>query len=126
MKMYIGVTVDFEGDSDLLNEIPKKAHITLAYGEVIPTERMYFDEFYGLLIPMTKIEYWEHVDLTVVRMRPIQPLVNAFNDLKASGAPYEYEFKPHITLCKGNQVEKWKGLLDCTAFLSTPYIKIKE
>lgn len=74
---------------------------------------------------VTEIEYFPGADVTVARVGSDTAWV-AFLYYKELGLEYEHEFKPHITLCKGNYVTLYRHLVGESVIIGDSYIGFLE
>ncbi|MGL5014332.1 MAG: hypothetical protein ACRC6V_08605 [Bacteroidales bacterium] len=74
---------------------------------------------------VTDIEYLKGGDVTVARIFSDTAWAD-FLYYQELGLEYEYEFKPHITLCKGNHADKYNHLIGESVIMGEAYIGFLE
>lgn len=114
--MYIGAhvipmnRVDKDEVEYTLGE--NKLHVTLAYDEVGATSMFDINQL-GILknaaLRIKDVTYWDKADVTVAEL-DCERLHVAQQTLDAAGFGYNYEFRPHVTLGKGD-LTKTVGIL---------------
>jgi hypothetical protein len=102
----------------------KDLHVTTMFSDLVPTSRLYGGIESGLA-KVIDVQYWKEPDITVLKLKaPIA--VRHYNDYTELGFIYDHEYIPHATLCKGNQKNKYLGLIGEVMTLSDPYVRLFE
>ena len=101
-------------------------HLTLCFMDIKETEKLDLNictsNLYGRVL---KIEYWSHVDLTVAIIDIPKELSDIKEKLNKSGFTYNHEFKPHLTLCKG-QTNEHDWIIGNTVLFGHTYLRLKD
>lgn len=123
IKLYAAVVLQSQ------HETLDGKHITVAFSDVLPTDKLHClqaIESLPIVAVVMAVEYWERADITVARF-----VAETFEDVKGvfenAGFTYnDHEFKPHVTLDKGNKVSEYEHLVgQCVSPIDT-YIRIKD
>lgn len=105
-----------------------KPHVTLSFGDVKDIS-VSADQLAGPLPAssiVTSIEHFAGPDLTVAILDP-QDWAEVREVYNRVGLDYkDYDFKPHITICKGNKVDKYKDLVGRLFIVLDVIFKIKD
>lgn len=101
-------------------------HLTLCFMELKETSKLdlnfYTKNLHG---KVAKIEYWDHVDLTVAIIDIPKDFGDIRNKLNKNGFTYNHEFKPHLTLCKGKS-DEYGWIVGNTVLFGDTYLRIKD
>jgi hypothetical protein len=120
MNFYSGLVV--------INTIPGfthgDLHVTTMFAPIVATQRMQ-------TVPdseqckIVSVEHWADPDITVAVLKShlAEARHRYFSD---AGFKYGHEYIPHITLCKGNHVSKYQGLISYPVVLGHEYIRFKK
>lgn len=107
-------------------------HVTMAFMPAATSQYLPCDSLTGPLpvrSPIMAIEYWEGADVTVAVLNP-RDWAEARQVYDRLGLLYtDYEFKPHVTLAKGNQcneVEEFEWLVGHYVLVDDAVLKLKE
>ena len=135
LKLIVSAKVSLDDCPTILGLVginPSKLHVTLAFMDAGPSPYMPCDMLTGPLphrSPIMSIEYWEGADVTVAVLneRDWKEARHVYDNL---GLLYNgYDFKPHVTLAKGNQcneVEAYEWLVGHYVLVDDVTIKLKE
>ena len=109
-------------------ELLDNKHVTLSFGDTKATDKLSFNElmrFFPCQGYVKEVVYWERPDVTVALLNT-ENILSAQKYCQSVGFDYDLDFIPHITLGKGNLVDKFKEvewqnfeLVDC-------YIRLKD
>lgn len=109
-----------------------KFHVTMAFMDAVPSQYIHCDRLTGPMpsrSPIMAIEYWEGADVTVAVLNPLD-WAEARHVYDGLGLLYTgYDFKPHVTLAKGNQcneVEEYEWLIGHYVQVEDVIVKLKE
>lgn len=114
---------------DLVGISPHTLHVTMAFMPAVESQYIPCDMLTGPLpsrSPIMAIEYWEGEDVTVAVLneRDWNEARQVYDRL---GLLYNgYDFKPHVTLAKGNEVEEYEWLVGHYVLINDVTIKLKE
>lgn len=128
-KFYIAINADvlepknnthiFSGHTTLAFLTPKETEKISALDLLLPE-----DDSVGVV---KEIVYWEKADLTVMLVDCPSSLLKLQKKLSNKGFSYEeFEFIPHITIGKGNQIEKFKHFKGNTIEFYDVYFRMKD
>ena len=133
-KLYSAYSVLAQPKGEYAGLIDLKVHMTVAFMDANDTGKLPFSNLPDLEIRKWKIEYWEKPDLTVVIPEglhvgggsTIYDIRRILDDMGYTYGPLE--FVPHITMCKGNQVDLVSNLLQGydKLYLVRPYLRVKD
>jgi hypothetical protein len=135
LKLIVGARVAFDDCPSVLDLIgfdQSKLHVTMAFLDADSTTYIPCDSLTGPLpsrSPVMSIEYWEGADVTVAVLNP-RDWAEARHVYDRLGLTYAgYDFKPHVTLAKGNQcneVAEYEWLIGHYVLTLDAYIQLKE
>lgn len=135
LKLIVTAKVQLEDAPTILGLVginQDKLHVTMAFMDAGPSDYIPADCLTGLLptrSPIMAIEYWEGADVTVAVLNE-RDWAEARHVYDRLGLLYTgYEFKPHVTLAKGNQcneVEEYEWLVGHYVQVDDVTIKLKE
>lgn len=135
LKLIVTAKVQLEDAPTILGLVginQDKLHVTMAFMDAGPSDYIPADCLTGPLptrSPIMAIEYWEGADATVAVLNP-RDWVEARHVYDCLGLLYTgYEFKPHVTLAKGNQcneVLEYEWLIGHYVTTMDAVIKLKE
>lgn len=114
-----------------LSKVPglENLHVTVSFMKVQETGYLDFSKLpMNIQVEVDKLEYWPGPDITVMLVKS-ETLMKVRGDLETSGFTYEdHEFKPHITLCKGDSTGLSNLILPLCRYvqLTSPYLKVKQ
>lgn len=137
LKLIVSAKISLEDYPTILGLVPviidsAKLHVTMAFMTAAESQYIPCDALTGPLpsrSPIMAIEYWEGADVTVAVLneRDWKEARQVYDSL---GLLYTgYEFKPHVTLAKGNQcneVEEYEWLVGHYVQVDDVTIKLKE
>lgn len=127
MKIYMAYKVNLlmGGDYSFVTD----KHLTMTFMDVEKVDYISMYTPRELACRELDVQYWSEPDITVITVGD-ENLKLVQENMVSSGWLYEtgYEFRPHITMCKGDQVDLIKSLL--VAYkgvkLTDPYLKVKS
>lgn len=136
LKLIVSAKVSLDDYPTILGNVPviigsAKLHVTMAFMPAAESQYIPCDALTGPLpsrSPIMAIEYWEGADVTVAVLneRDWKEARQVYDSL---GLLYTgYEFKPHVTLAKGNQcneVEEYEWLVGHYVQVDDVTIKLK-
>lgn len=135
LKLIVTAKVAMEEFPSILGLVgvnEDKLHVTMAFMDAGPSDYIPADSLIGPLptrSPIMAIEYWEGADVTVAVLNP-RDWAEARHVYDRLGLLYTgYEFKPHVTLAKGNQcneVLEYEWLIGHYVMTMDAVIKLKE
>lgn len=135
LKLIVSAKVSLDDCPTILGLVginPSKLHVTMAFMPAVESQYIPCDALTGPLphrSPIMAIEYWEGADVTVAVLneRDWKEARHVYDGL---GLLYNgYDFKPHVTLAKGNQcneVEEYEWLVGHYVLINDVTIKLKE
>lgn len=124
-KLYMAYSVILANRISLVNT---DKHLTMCFMDAAEVKKLPMANLETLVCKEFKVEYWPGPDITVIVVE--DTVVNGVQKmLDECGYTYnEHEFKPHITMCKGDQADLVSTMLRgySSIHLTTPYISVKE
>lgn len=135
LKLIVSAKVSLDDYPTILGPFgidSSKLHVTMAFIPAAESQYIPCDALTGPLpsrSPIMAIEYWEGADVTVAVLneRDWKEARQVYDSL---GLLYTgYEFKPHVTIAKGNQcneVEEYEWLVGHYVQVDDVTIKLKE
>ncbi len=105
-----------------LNVLETDFHVTLAFMQPTRTKKASTTQNTGNGT-VIDIVYWENCDLTVALIQS-DFVMQRFQYWQSLGYSYEYEFKPHFTLAKGNCVDYYSYLISKEIVLGEEYFRL--
>lgn len=100
-------------------------HLTLCFMGMEETKKLglniHTSNLYGKVL---RVEYWEHVDLTIAIVDIPKQLIEIKKNLEGCGFTYNHEFNPHITLCNGRTSE-YDWVAGNTVLFGETYLRLK-
>lgn len=101
MKFYTGLPITSPLELSML-------HITTTFAPMVKTGRLKMHERVATG-NIVEVVYWANCNKTVALVSC--PVANdRFKYWTGNGFIYDYEYKPHITLCDDNRVDEFKRL----------------
>lgn len=135
LKLIVTANVSLDDCPTILDLVGIKTsnlHVTMAFMPAATSQYLPCDSLTGPLparSPIMAIEYWEGADVTVAVLNP-RDWAEARQVYDRLGLLYtDYEFKPHVTLAKGNQcneVEEFEWLVGHYVLVNDAVLKLKE
>lgn len=105
-------------------------HITFAFMPAQQTGYLYINNLSDLLHCKTfvrDIVHFTGADVTAATVVASPEMLLIKSSLEGAGWTYvDYEWQPHITLCKGNTSEEYAHLIGCEVTLTDLSIRLKE
>lgn len=103
-------------------------HLTMCFMDATEVKKLPMAELKTLLCKEFKVEYWPGPDITVILVEDTV-VMGVQKMLDECGYTYnEHDFKPHITMCKGDQADLVNIMLQgySSIRLTNPYISVKD
>lgn len=105
-----------------LNVLDTDFHVTLAFMEPTKTKKARNTQETGKAT-VFDIVYWSESDVTVALIHS-HFVMERFEYWKSLGYTYNYEFKPHFTLSKGNSVDYYQYMIGSDITLGEEYFRL--
>lgn len=126
LKIYAALSAYYKNTNGLVEE----GHITLAFMTVKETSKLKINSLLPdsiITVKVKDVEYWEKANVTVLVLEENKDISSIQSSLTSAGFIYEhFEFKPHITISKGNVVNNYKSLKETTVYINDLYLRLKE
>lgn len=124
-KLYMAYRVTLE---HRLSSVATDKHLTICFMDASEVKRLPMTNLENIPCKEYRVEYWPGPDITVIVIE--DDIVTDVQDrLTEIGYTYnEHEFKPHITMCKGNQTDIISTMLRgySQIRLHSPYVSVKD
>lgn len=99
-------------------------HITTMFAGVVKTDRLDLQSSTTLHCGrITGIEYWYNCNLTVAIVE-CKHAMSRFKYWTSQGFEYDYEYRPHISLCAGNWVKSKQHLIGVMFEVDAEYLRL--
>lgn len=100
-------------------------HITTMFSGLVPTGRMETTPTsvvtsFGSVVA---VEYWPGPNKTVALV-DCPCAITAHNNWKSHGFKYDYEYRPHITICDGDETERYQSIVRTKFTVGSEYIRL--
>lgn len=138
LKLIVSAKVSLDdyptdlGSVSMVGMNASKLHVTMSFMPAAESQYIPCDALTWPLpsrSPIMAIEYWEGADVTVAVLNP-RDWAEARHAYDRLGLLYTgYDFKPHVTLAKGNQcneVEEYEWLIGHYVQVEDVIVKLKE